>query len=296
MMVRPAVFLWLALAIVPRPANAQEVGDLLGEADALWGRDDFAAACLLYARAHQRDPTHRGALNRHAECKEKEGELLVALSLTRELLGRELGPQSRQTVEEREKRLLARLARIVVDAPGSLGCRVRDERTTDTVVLPGLVQVCCSFEAGEQCREVSAEAGKSQRVELRSTNATRDEVRTPPRIPRAQEEPAGVDDGLLYGGIASTAIGAAGLVVAAVTGGLVLEQQAIFDEGCETGRCSQDALDAADTLNALNLTGFIVGGVGLAVGIPLIAVGSSQGSSSATLNVTASSVHLEFGF
>jgi tetratricopeptide (TPR) repeat protein len=74
-------------------------------------------------------------------------------------------------------------------------------------------------------------------------------------------------------GLASVSVGAAGLVIGAVNGALAIATQSSLVSRCPDRRCPPSAYgqaDLYDAMRAISTAGFIVGGLGLAAGIPLV--------------------------
>jgi hypothetical protein len=75
-------------------------------------------------------------------------------------------------------------------------------------------------------------------------------------------------------------VGAAGLAVGTITGILALSQESDLESTCPNQVCGRDAdgdLDAAYTMAHVSTVGFIVGGVGVAVGLVALFIGGSGG-------------------
>jgi hypothetical protein len=83
-------------------------------------------------------------------------------------------------------------------------------------------------------------------------------------------------------GIGALGVGAAGLVLGAVTGGLALSKHGDLKTACPTGACdtaaSQSTLSSYHTLGTLSTVGFVLGGVGLASGITLLVMAPKSDS------------------
>ena len=75
-------------------------------------------------------------------------------------------------------------------------------------------------------------------------------------------------------GIGALGLGAAGLVLGAVTGGLAIGKHSNLKTECPTGSCdttaSQSDLSTYQTLGALSTAGFVIGGVGAAGGLVML--------------------------
>ena len=89
------------------------------------------------------------------------------------------------------------------------------------------------------------------------------------------------DDGsaMWIGGWVAIGVGGAGLVLGTVAGALVLSQEGDLEARCLERRCPPEAHDDArsfDTMRTLTTVGFIVGGVGVALGTTLLIVASGS--------------------
>jgi hypothetical protein len=76
-------------------------------------------------------------------------------------------------------------------------------------------------------------------------------------------------------------VGAAGLLVGAITGGLAIGKHGELEDNCQNNSCppdQEDNLDSYRTLGTVSTVGFIVGGVLAATGIVLVIVGSTGDS------------------
>jgi hypothetical protein len=88
-------------------------------------------------------------------------------------------------------------------------------------------------------------------------------------------------DTLQLVGFVAIGVGAAGLIVGAITGGLAIGKHGDLEDSCPNGQCpetQQDTLDSYNTLGTVSTITFIAGGVVAAVGIVLVVIGSTGGS------------------
>jgi hypothetical protein len=92
-------------------------------------------------------------------------------------------------------------------------------------------------------------------------------------------------------GFISGGVGVAGLVVFAVTAGILSGQNAAVAENCDSSkRCNREGLDAANagkSLTPLNAAGLIIGVAGVGLGATLILLSPSPSKPAAGLHVTA---------
>jgi hypothetical protein len=85
--------------------------------------------------------------------------------------------------------------------------------------------------------------------------------------------------GLLAGGIVALGVGVAGLAMGTIAGVVALNKKSALEERCPDQWCQPDdqsLADAAKTNATLSTVGFVVGGVGAAAGIVLLAVRASS--------------------
>lgn len=95
-------------------------------------------------------------------------------------------------------------------------------------------------------------------------------------------------------------VGAAGLILGGVMGGLAIGKHDDLDTACPAGQCpadQQDNLDSYRTLGTVSTIGFIAGGVLAATGLVLVLVAPSGGSQEqATLKIGPTGVSAAFTF
>ena len=92
--------------------------------------------------------------------------------------------------------------------------------------------------------------------------------------------------GLLAGGIVALGVGVAGLAMGTITGVIALNKKSALAERCPDQWCypdDQSLADAAKTNATLSTVGFVVGGVGVATGVVLLAVRASTAPEQAQL-------------
>ncbi len=90
-------------------------------------------------------------------------------------------------------------------------------------------------------------------------------------------------------GFASLAVGGAGLVMGAATGGYVLSQHGTLKSECTGGKCPpQDVskLNTYDAMGAASTAGFIGGGVLAALGVVLVVTAPKAAPAGATVGFT----------
>jgi hypothetical protein len=82
-------------------------------------------------------------------------------------------------------------------------------------------------------------------------------------------------------GFAALGVGAAGLIVGGVTGGLAIGKHGELEDNCPNNQCppeQQDNLDSFETMGTISTVGFIAGGVFAAAGVALVVVSYTLGN------------------
>jgi hypothetical protein len=115
----------------------------------------------------------------------------------------------------------------------------------------------------------------------------------PPNEPTPEIPPPTSDDGpspYVVPTAIAFSVGAVGLGVGAVTGGLFLSQVSDLKDSCPNDRCPatvQDDLDSTSTLGNVTTAALAVGGAGATVGFVLLGVWLSQPEAEAKPGATA---------
>ena len=131
--------------------------------------------------------------------------------------------------------------------------------------------------------------------------STQDVVLTLEADPDAEVSTGGdtTNDTLRLVGFVAIGVGAAGLIVGGVTGGLAMGKHSELEDNCPNGACppdQQDNLDSFHTLGTVSTIGFIAGGVIAAAGIVLVVVGSlgasEEGADTARLTAEIGPGHI----
>ncbi len=111
---------------------------------------------------------------------------------------------------------------------------------------------------------------------------------------------SGSGDTLRLVGFIALGVGAAGLIVGGVTGGLAIGKHGELEDNCSAeGRCAADqqgTLDDFNTFGTISTIGFIAGGVLAAAGVVLVIVAPSDSEEQATLTVGPTSVNATIRF
>jgi hypothetical protein len=273
-----------------------------GLAEMLEGR--FETGCPLLERSYADDPLP-GAGFTLAACYARWGKVNTAAVRYRAFLAmvEQLPPAERDEQKDRVKAAREKLAELEPQIPTitlSLGASAGadvivqiDGRTLRPTELgspvpvdPGEHEIAARRPDEPVARQttVQLEPGAKREVDLSDLLAQAGEA--PAAAAEAPDE-EGPDDGttLRAAGIAVGAVGLAGIVVGAITGGMVFGKKSTVEDNCIDTVCNQEGLDAADqasTLGMVSNVGFGVGVGALALGVVLYLVapdgeGDSEG-------------------
>jgi hypothetical protein len=261
---------------------------------------DYATALDKLTRAHELVGLTTTGLWR-ARCLVKLGRLVegseALFAVTRMALPEDAKPvhvEAQRKAAEERKALQPRIPRLVIRLEG----KVPDDTVVTLdghTVPPALVGVKQPVDPGEhviEARGAGTSADKKialsegQVLELPIRLVARDDDRGDVRdgVPKDATE----DDGgavLSTVGWIAAAVGGAGLVVGAVTGGLAISKKNSLEAGCPNGDCPPPLhgdVDEFETLRLTSTVSFIAGGVLAAAGITLVVTGAVTGSSAST--------------
>lgn len=280
--------LLVALALATTAAHAQtpERGDEAGpaSADELFseGREamregDFVRACPKFAESQRLDPS-LGTLLNLGLCEEQLGDLVSALAHLRAFVEQapsgddRLAAASEQltSLDRRVPRIDLRLA---PDASPLTQITIDGAPLTPPIggalsvpLNPGHHELVAQAPGGPPLRQpLRLDEGSVLAYVVRPAPAA-----LAPDLRRA--EPAANTPRTL--GFVGLGVGAAGLTTSFVFGGLLLDRKSFIDQHCDDKRCDDKGLDAveqAKTLSVAGTTSFVVGLVGLAAGVYLLA-------------------------
>ena len=194
----------------------------------------------------------------------------------------------RKAAEER-KALQPRIPRLIIKIVGEL-----PDDTVVTldgrVIAPALLGVKQPVDPGEHVLEARGEGTSATKtITLEEGGVLEVPIRLVDRdgSKRAPDRQPDEEDG---GPILSTvgwvfvALGGAGLIVGAVTGGLAASKKSDLDAGCPNGDCPPPLhgdVDGFETLRLTSTISFIAGGVVAATGVSLVIAGVATGEYSA---------------
>lgn len=271
----------LALALVPGLARAQSAEEQARSAFEAGAREEAAGrtaeACALYAKSLKL-VRELGPLRKVARCDADAGRVVEAKAELEELIERlpKDDPEA-ATLGQELRAVSARIGTIKIEAkPSASVARVRlDGETVESLGEPRPAN------PGEHRLLVERRDGSTDAFDVTVPEGKPLVFEVPPQPPRRQSPaaPSG-PSGLWIGGWISVGIGAAALVGAAVTGGLVLAKDSDY-EACQTG--CEDLQSEGNTLLVANGVLWGVGIVGAGVGATLLIVdavtaGEQQGA------------------
>ncbi len=282
---RATILLTLVATLMAEPAQAQgtDAEKLYREARALMDRGDYAKACPKLIESQRLEPAG-GTLAHLAECHEKSGKLVEALTSWRELLG-QLSPKHERValVREKLKGLEPRVPKLTIKLPVGVrgatvmldGAKVRKRKLGSPIeVNPGEHVVMVRARDGAN-REYSVELGEGEKYVLEVEIAPRDRGSTPkPGAPRDEAPVESETNPRRTWGFVSIGIGAAALTGFGITELVLL------------GKCDSDRTCPGFNPNPAqhaSLALFVVGAVGVGVGTVLVVTGKERSPEHATV-------------
>jgi hypothetical protein len=140
-------------------------------------------------------------------------------------------------------------------------------------------------------KRFSVQSGASADVALTLTPAPAGGAPVASGAAPAAGELAGAGDTQRLVGFVGIGVGAAGLVVGAITGGLALGKHSALVDACPNDQCppaEQDNLDSYRTVGLVSTIGFIAGGVLAAAGVVVVLTAPSSAQEEAPPAVSAS--------
>jgi hypothetical protein len=287
------------------PARAQDP-DARARADALFreGRQaatagDYARACEKFAASQRLDPS-TGTLLNLGNCEERQDHLSSARNYYRTALGQLGGSDPRVAPAGHRLMLLeARMPRLTITlpSPSPPGLTVRCDGTP---VPAGDFGVAGPIDPGEHEVLVSAPGYMDRReVVVLAEKQTREVVATPgapeqtaaaeapsPATPPAAAAPERTPSSARTVGWIAAGTGAAGLVLAAVSGAILVDDKSTIDHECPGKQCltssGLDAVNRSRTWLPINTASWIVGLAGAGVGAYLVLANPGGGRVAAT--------------
>jgi hypothetical protein len=295
---------WLARAVLLAFASSVLVEPAVVHAQVAGAQEDarltFKAARALYDEGHFAEALPRfqevaevlespNAQLYVGRCLRELGRLpeayeamsLALVDATRQATLEPRYAETRDAVALERTALEARVGRLVIavtDSPPDLtltvgGRSLASSRVGDLVAVdPGTVEVVAAAPGFQRLvQEVRVAPGAVQTVSLRLVPAT--------AAPGGDGSPtpASTGGGVRVAGFIVAGVGVAGIATFAIAGLSANSQFDSLEERCRTEPCSEDEIaddvDTGETLDTVANVGLIVGGVGLAAGALMIALG-----------------------
>lgn len=315
---RRAGGVWLLLLSLTHPSIAAEPSEAetrYSEGLKAFEAGNYVAACQKLAESYRLDPLP-GALFTLATCEMRAGRLATAASRFTEFLElvEKLPAEAKQRQAERSAVATRERSALYPKIP-HLKVILDGAAPTRSVALNGAalptssLNIELAVDPGEQLLEqhlesgaslsqrISLTPGESKVVVLRANQGTAARSPAPGRdVPAAAPRRS---NALAYtlGGI-----GAAGIVVGAVAGGLAMHQASIVEDNCDGSACSPSGKRAADKGQneaLVSSIAFGIGVVGVVTGVLLLTTGESAPAPQAArldLRLTPRSITLEGAF
>jgi hypothetical protein len=284
-----ALVLLASSFLVARPALAEpktraEALKLAGEAMDLYEAGDFGAALDGFTKAHELVPAPTLKL-RMARCLDQLDRMQEAVEQYREVIAYELTGSSPKVHREAREQAVPELSALLEEMP-SITVIVRGPGAKEATVTMGGEPLSAEFlgqkrpldPGGYAFEAISGDLVTRQDVTLQRAQAL--DV-TLELAPDTSGDGRAESDGPLWQILGWTAIGVggAGLVLGAVAGVMVLNQEQDLEERCTDRQCPPDARDdveSFDTMRTLTTAGFVIGGIGLAAGTALLLLAPSD--------------------
>jgi hypothetical protein len=248
-----------------------------------------------------------GPLTKVKECDVREGRLVEGRDKLRELTGR-LPPEDPDlsALKTELGQVEARIARIEIALRPGVTVAVRVTLDAKPVTLPSTVEV----DPGAHELVVETEGKPVERSALTLGDGEAKKLEVPSEAALREAPPVSVtpaEEGLTGLGIAGLVIGSvgvAGLIGAAITGGMVLSKQSEFEQCRDADApalCEEVLKEEGDTLLVANGALFIAGGALAAVGATLFIIDLASGPSEepaprAALRIGPSSASFQLAF
>lgn len=253
---------------------------------------ELEKACPMLAESFRLDP-RAGSLFTLAECEAKLGKSASALVHYQDYLVRFDGLSAREQARQGQRRELAvkqvealksTVAELTVRVPPNApptGVVKRDGAVQGPPALgvalpidPGLHTVVTDNGAGKT-REVQLVLSPGEKKEITVEFAPVDATREPDPGSGARRAPPGP----MWPIYTTVGVGAAGVIVGSVFGGLTYSKKDTIDTHCPQRRCDAEgrkAVDSAATTSLVSTIGFGVGAAGLVAGAILWAIRPSD--------------------
>jgi hypothetical protein len=306
---------WLVVSIfisiaVPAPAFGQGAGGqsatqavaLFEEASRLFEEKKFDLACPKFLQSYELDPTKAGVLYALAECYTAAGKIASAVVRYGEYIRAVDGlpADARARHDERVQRAKAQQAALAPEVPEVTFVVPEGASSNTRVAVDGTALDAAAWRApvrvdpGEHVVTVQSPGGPEKRQSFRIERGGKERVvlevaspgpagAAPSAVvvgPPAQASPDRGMSGWKVGAIAGFGVGAVGVVVGAITGGMVFGEKKPIGEVCSNTdsdsdiECKTDKdvtrVQDAKTLGAVSTVAVGVGLAGIAAGVLLL--------------------------
>lgn len=318
MFLRRAGGVWLLVLSLTQPvvaAQPNEAEARYNEGLKAFEAGNYVAACQKLAESYRLDPLP-GALFTLATCEMRAGRLATAANRFTEFLElvERLPAEGKQRQAERAAVATRERAALYPKLP-HLKVVLNDSASTSSVALNGTplpatsLNVELAVDPGEQLIEQHLKNGHvlSQRIVLGSgesklvvLNANEGTAAEPHATGRDTPHDDRRSNAVAY---AIGGVGAAGIVVGAIAGGLAMHQASIVKANCDGPACNPNGKEAADqgrTEALVSTIAFGVGVAGVATAVLLLTTGKSRNtapeSAKLDLRLTPRSITLQGSF
>jgi tetratricopeptide (TPR) repeat protein len=276
-----ALFLAAALFAGTAPAAGQDAISLFKQGRALVEQNRWAEACPLFQEAHRIDPNALGILLNLADCSKQIGNTATAWTSYQEaeFIAKKTGDAGREKyAHDGAAALEPTLSRIVIHARETPGLIIRRD---DQMVGKGIWGTGTAFPIDPGPHKIEATAPGYSVWSTTITVGPRNDLKTI-EIPQLilSETPGpggGPSPALRPAGFAIGGLGAAGLILGGVFGGLAMSAASKLKSDCKGNVCTtpsdQSALSSANTKALVSTVGLAAGGALLATGVVLVIVG-----------------------
>lgn len=281
-----AFTLTLALAS-PQPAHAQDIA----AAEALFNKGvaeiktgNYAVACPAIAESQKLDP-RPGTQYTLAECLARWGKTASAYvafeDFLRSVKGLPANQQGRyadrvKISEDKKKELSAVIPDLKIVLPKGAPADVKIRRDNTEITGP-MLGLSLPLDPGKHKiivevpdkppseQEITIEPSEHRTLEVSVPGMKNDEA-------SSNDSPGKPGQGRAIATYAALGLGAAGVVVGGITGGLALGDKTTADKQCPKFTCNAQGFEAVErgrTMALVSTVGFAVGGAALATGVIL---------------------------
>lgn len=308
-------------AAQPEPAGSTAVAEVMfQQARELFKQQQYAEACPRFAESQRLEPK-LGTLLNLAVCHEKLGKIATAwaeytsaLTVAHREQRKDREDFAREQVAALERRI-AHVSLQIKVPPADLVVSLDDQPLDHTALntplpidpgahritatAPGKIPWSKAIEASAERAEIPVTIPPLEAANAPPSSAPAPPAPTgftppPPRVPFVLPAPVAPPPlvredhrALIYGGFG---VGAAGVLVGAITGGITLAQAGTIRDTCGNNVCGasqQDAISSATTLANVSNVSFVIGALGAGVGVVGLVLSQPRASTPKTaLSVT----------